>query len=183
MDKNKFITRLKESIVLNYQSIKEQDSLISFGIYTDGDASTLSFYYNTDKYLSEQIESIDEEDPEKAQMSDYYAFFMEDWKGDVGCTLSDKRLDYLNKQIYEFGASEYESGNYDYKDEVFDLFTQALEELKQEGLFTKEGESFFLHLEVSDSWIDDEMLQRISRLMSAERFEQYKSYAAYNNEC
>ncbi len=181
MNKTTFIRDLKASLSYHFHQIEEEKELISFGIYTDGDASTIGIYYNTRQFLQDTLADLDPNAENYLEEKLYYTFFMEEWIADISERLEEERLSELNDRIDKFGSKEYENGNENYKDEIFDLFVKALHELKSEGLFKKEKDDFFLHLEVSDSWIDKEMLNRISLLHSKERFIQYQQYAKDNN--
>ena len=182
MDKIKFINDLKESLIYHYSEINEEEKLISYGIYSDGDASTISIFYNTEEHLEKELKKVREEYLEQETNSLYVTFFMEEWKKDISDSLREKRLNILNEMIDEYGSQEYNKGNTNYKDEIFDLFTDALVQLKKEGVFKNESSSFFLHLEVSDDWIDNKMINRISLLQTKSRFLEYKKYADKNNE-
>lgn len=179
MDKTQFVEDLKKTIVYYYKNIVETSPLISFGLYSDGDASTLGIYYNTKEHLNRKPKSLENNDSSVSHLRAYYTFFMEEWKGDIYLP-KDTSLDNLNEIINDFGSSEYESGNENYQNELFDLFVQALEELKLNGVFKNERENFFLHLEISDYWIDEKMLRRISLLHPKKIFEEYKKYAESN---
>jgi len=155
--------------------------LVSLGLYSDGDASTISIYYNTQDYFEIQLKKLSKKNTEYEYKKGYYTFFMEEWKDDISYTLNDKKLNKLNDQICEFGSFENDKGNEDYTNEIFDLFVKALHELKTEGLFRNENENFFLHIEISDNFIDEEMFGRISKLHSKERYSQYLKYANHIN--
>jgi len=176
MDKPQFIKDLKVSIAFHYQNINEKTPLISFGIYSDSDASTLSLYYNTEDHLKACLDNRDDDTDEE-----YYIFFIEEWKTDISYLLREKRLGRLNQLIGQYGYAQYEVGNENYKDEIFDLFASALVGLKSEGLFDQESEKFFLHIEASDSEIDQQMLERMMTILPSERFIAYQTYAARLN--
>lgn len=177
MDKPLFVKNLKKSLDQHFKAIVEQEELLSFGIYTDGDASTIGMYYNTKEHYLKMLKASEEEginDPL------YFLFFMEEWKKDISIALRDDQLDKLNYEIAEFGTAAYKNGNEYYKDEVFDLFTEALVAFKN-GLASGRPQSdFFVHLEVSDHWVDEKMLKRISRLHNKARFVEYEKYVEEN---
>ncbi len=179
MDKSAFVRQLKASAALHYKRITAQGPLVSFGIYSDGDAGTIGFYYNTRQHLSGHMENAANEDSDPPAA--YYVFCMEEWREDISYSLCDKKTEALNDQLYRFGTSSSEKGHEDYRDEIFDMFCKTLLELKEEGLFESEAPDFFLHMDVSDYWIDEKMLKRISALMSEERYKAYKAYADYYN--
>jgi len=89
---------------------------------------------------------------------------MEEWKKDISDSIREELLDKLNEKIYDFGSKEYDQGNENYKDEVFDLFVIALKKFKNDIILNNTRTDFFIHLEVSDSWIDEKMLKRISSI-------------------
>lgn len=182
MNKATFVTDLKKSLVQHFAQIKEAEEVISFGIYTDGDASTIGIYYNTKEYLNRKLEATRKNEAEDSLTSLYLLFFMEEWKKDISEATREPLFDDLNQRIAEFGSSEYASGNENYKNEVFDLFAQSLREIKEESLLKPLASDFFLHLEVSDFWIDEQMLKRISTIHQASRFLEYREYARHNND-
>ncbi|MFK7906159.1 MAG: DUF4303 domain-containing protein [Chitinophagales bacterium] len=179
MDKNQFVEDLKKSIVHYYKNVCETSPLISFGLYSDGDASTLGIFYNTKEHLNRKLKSLENNSSNISSQRGYYTFFMEEWKEDIYLP-EDTSLFNLNGIINDFGSSEYESGNENYQNELFDLFVRALEELKRNGVFKNESEGFFLHIEISDYWIDEKMLRRIALLHPKKVFEEYKKYAESN---
>ncbi|MBD0405314.1 DUF4303 domain-containing protein [Flammeovirga sp. EKP202] len=177
MDKDIFLKELKTSLIDHYHSIDKSESLLSFGIYTDGDARSISIYFNTQENLEKGIRDDRDLDLEFQEIDEYFLFTMEEWKKDISFTLNDDRLNRLNEQVYQFGEFESERENEHHKDEIFDLFTQALIELRTEGIFQNEDTDFFLHLDVSDSWIDNKMFKRISNILPNGRNQSYKVFA------
>lgn len=182
MDKNKFISDLKKSLQHHYNHIREDEKILSYGIYTDGDASTIGIYYNTYEHWKSMLEVAQKRNDEYPVEPLYYLFFMEEWKKDIGLLLKDKLLNELNDKIYDFGSEEYDKGNNNYKTEILDLFINALKDFKNEVLLDNTRPDFFLHLEVSDSWIDEVMLKRISDLHPSDRFLEFQDYAKQNNQ-
>lgn len=182
MNKEKFIIDLKKSLIQHYKNIEGNKEILSYGIYTNGDASTIGIYYNTQKYLKSRFEQTNKKHPEYFFELQYFLFSMEEWKEDISEVIREDLLDELNHRIDEFGSKEYDKGNENYKDEIFDLFAQALKEIKNEQVLDNNNPDFFLHLEVSDHWIDDKMLERISTIQTEDRFLEYKEYVKNNNE-
>ena len=182
MDKNKFISDLKKSLHQHYKHIKEEDEILSYGIYTDGDANTIGIYYNTYEHFQNILKVAREKNTESVVDPLYYLFFMEEWKKDISISLKDKLLSELNDRLYDFHSSEYDKGNEDYKNETFDLFLTALKAFEKDILLENTRADFFLHMEVSDSWIDERMLKRISNIHSKNRFLEYQEYAKNNNQ-
>ena len=113
MDKEKFVNDLKSSLIYHFNEIKENEPVISYGIYTDGDASTIGIYYNTRKKLENHIKNVEREYTGDLieTMSLYYTFCMEEWEKDISDILRDKKLLELATIIDKYGSSEYEKGN------------------------------------------------------------------------
>ncbi len=182
MNKENFIADLQHSLHQHYKAIKEEEKILSFGIYTDGDASTIGIYYNTFEHLQNMRKVAREKYGETSFEPLEYLFFMEEWKKDISASLKEELLNELNDRIYDFGSIEYDKGNENYKNEIFDLFVVALKEFKNDIVLTNTRPDFFLHLEVSDSWIDERMLKRISEIHPANRFLEFQEYAKLNNQ-
>lgn len=179
MNKDKFVDELIESLINHFNAIKEDSQLMSYGIYTDGDASTIGIYYNTKEKLENDIKNAAKEYTGDLieSMSLYYTFSMEEWKKDISETLNDQKLLELMTVINKYGETEYDKGNESYKDEIFDLFTEALNKTKETGLFKNQKEDFFIHLEVSDYFIDDKMINRMSTILDKKRLIEFKKYS------
>lgn len=182
MDKEIFISDLKKSLHQHYIQIKEESKILSYGIYTDGDANTIGIYYNTYEHFQNILALGRKNNTESTVEPLYYLFFMEEWKMDISESLKDKLLNELNERVYDFNNKEYEKGNENYKNETYDLFVRALQEFKKDILLDNTRSDFFLHLEISDFWIDENMLKRISNIHSKNRFLEYQEYAKMNNE-
>ena len=179
MNKDKFVEELIKSLTFHFNSIKETAQLISYGIYTDGDASTIGIYYNTKEKLEKDLKITQTEYTGEMieTMSLYYTFCMEEWKMDVSETIRDKKLLELESIINKYGEEEYNKGNENYKDEILDLFSEALNKTEGTGLFKNESDEFFIHLEVSDDFTDDKMLDRMSTILKEKRFIDFKKYS------
>ena len=61
MDKDTFVEELIKSLIYHFNSIKESAQLISYGIYTDGGASTIGVYYNTVEKLEKDLKLVQTE--------------------------------------------------------------------------------------------------------------------------
>ena len=182
MDKEHFVLELKLSLTQHYRNIQEEEQILSFGIYTDGDAGSIGIYYNTYEHLQYKLKEVREKNPEELLFQRYYLFFMEEWKKDISAAIKEDLLNNLNDKIYAFGSREYDNGNENYKDEIFDLFVRALKEFANDNKLLNTRTDFFLHLEVSDSWIGDKMLKRISTIHPENRFAEYQEYVKDNNQ-
>ncbi len=179
MNKDKFVDELIKSLTYHFNSIKDDTQLISYGIYTDSDASTIGIYYNTKEKLEKDIKNTQTEYTGEMieTMSLYYTFCMEEWKKDISETLREEKLLELETIINRYGEEEYDKGNENYKDEILDLFSEALTKTKETGLFKNENNDFFIHLEVSDDFTDDKMLDRMSNILNEKRFIDFKKYS------
>ncbi len=179
MNKEKFIEELTGSLIYHFKSIREDSELISFGIYTDGDASTIGIYYNTTEKLEKDLNNTQIEYTGKMieTMSLYYTFCMEEWKKDISEALREEKLLKLESIISKYGKEEYDKGNKNYKDEILDLFSEVLAKTKETGLFKNESNDFFIHLDVSDDFIDDKMLYRMSKILNEKRYIDFKKYS------
>ncbi|MEP0265599.1 DUF4303 domain-containing protein [Dokdonia sp.] len=179
MNKEKFIEELIESLIYHFKSIKENTQLISFGIYTDGDASTIGIHYNTKEKLEKDLNHAQTEYTGEMfeTMSLYYTFCMEEWIKDISEALREEKLLELQAIINKYGEEEYDKGNENYKDEILDLFSEALIKTKETDLFKNESNDFFIHLEVSDDFTDDKMLDRMSNILNEKRFIDFKKYS------
>ena len=172
MDKATFVNDLKGLLHQHFEAINGAEEILSFGIYSDGDASTIGIYYNTFKHWQNCLK----EASDQQLLPLHYLFSMEEWKEDISAVLRIELLDQLNQEVYEFGTKAYERGNEGYKDEVFDLFIEALAAFKTEINLKEQRLDFFVHLDLSDHWIDDNMFRRFSLLLPEERITQYEEY-------
>jgi len=179
MNRDKFVEELKRSLTYHFNSIKENTPLISYGIYTDGDASTIGIYYNTKEKLDQNIQKAEKEyEGDMIEtMSLYYTFSMEEWKRDISELLRDEKLIELEKIINRHGEEAYDICNENYKNEILDLFSEALHRTIETGVFENQKKDFFIHLDVSDDYTDDKMLYRISTILNEKRFVDFKKYS------
>jgi len=171
MNKDNFIFDLKKSLTQHYKEIKLDEEILSYGIYTDGDASTIGIYYNTYEHLQSKLKVASKKYSEESFEPLYYVFFMEEWKKDISELIKEELLDKLNQKLYDFGNKEYDIGNEDYKDEIYDLFITALKEFKNDIQLNNTRDNFFLHLEVSDSWNIKNMRKKIINIKKPKHYE------------
>jgi Domain of unknown function (DUF4303) len=167
MTKEQFSIELKDCIISIYDAIEDKEELISFGIYTDQDVSSMVVKYNTRNHFAEQLKDVY---LRYGEIASDYRWRIPEWFNRV----KNAKLDELNViMIYTLQPLEFETGNEFFKDTLLDLIFEVLKEVQNEGLFRSQNEDFIVCLEQTDSGIDKMMRARIKALNSPKMYENF----------
>ncbi len=144
---------------------KKEKEICSFGIFTDSDASRFLFGYNTigqlDKIIKDGID-YKREFSEHQLSDDFLKWWLPEWKNEIDEEVFHN--DPKTKEIFkimndlvepiEFFDSNCENDFFiKYKEDVFDLFCQVLRELKEEHVFSRTNEDFYLLVQEHDNGV------------------------------
>jgi len=174
--KLKFKETLK-SFILDYFKAKSEgeQTICSFGVFTDSDISSFTIACNTQNGKAQNIRSDD------------VKWWMPEWAlnsaSDEKQYHKDERCKYLEKTINEL----IEKSNWDldetkntfaiYKREMFDCMCDALKELKEEGLFKDVRKDFLLLVQESDNGIYEYRQRSLKKIMTTEQLEKYLNFS------
>jgi hypothetical protein len=159
-----------EKIIRDYfeKSFEKYDSdFMAFGIYTDSDVRTIGIYSNTYSYFEERKKTMTSLFPNID--FNQYKWVMEEWKDELG--IHDKDLDFLRKKLFKLGEKELRREYLDYREAILSMFEEILENIKKEDVFKKLNKDFILLIDVSDSHLDEKMLERV---LGTDSFREYK---------
>ncbi len=159
MNREEFLLELKNCIseVIDEIDGDNLDELCSFGIFTNQDISTISLVYNTKDNSAGQL-------PE-------YRWSMPEWFKEIGD--ENEYVDSINDLLYnEVQPKEIRIDPENFKDNILDVMTQALLELKREGKFSFNNQ-IVIYLEQADSYMNDIMKGRLKKLLGEELFQAF----------
>lgn len=168
---------------------KEEKEICSFGIFTDSDISGFVFYHNIkgriEELVKNDMEKSDEDFDAKISL-DSYKWWMPEWIVElVGKEPSSpkekkyKQLEKMMSQLIEKSEWDFEDDKNTfahYKSDMFDLFCDALKELKNEDVFKNTTDDFFLLVQESDNGIYDNRAKSLKKILSEQQFKEYKIF-------
>ena len=144
----------------------DKSNLIGFSLFTDSDAGSISYAYNTVAYLENQCK----ENPD--QPREYYKWYPPEWAMEGE---SHEKLNNLSAQLFklEFDAAYFE----EFKAQLFNTIAESLKELKEEGqLFSNASKDLVLVFSIMDHYDYESDLNWVKLLNEEEQFAEYKAY-------
>ena len=176
--KELFISLSKDYVKLIYEKEKE---ISSFGVFTDADISSFFFRYNTKEGIDKIIavgKKYQEKNPNSKIPVDHYKWWLPEWAINIDEDVfsQDEREIELFKIFEDLIESSEDKDFSNYKDDVFDLFCQSLKEVKDENIFSKTSNNFFLLVQEQDNGIYDARKESLSKILSQNQLEEYLKF-------
>ena len=144
---------------------RKEKEICSFGIFTDSDVSSFLFGYNTSAQLENIIndgKAYKKEFNENELPDDFLKWWLPEWKNEINEEAFNTNpktkeafriMDDLIKPI-KFSNRFSENDLFSrYKEDIFDLFCQVLLELKEEHVFSRTNEDFYLLVQEHDNGV------------------------------
>lgn len=181
MDKAEFFIKLKQCITAVYNDIHPKEDLFEFGISLSQDTDAFAVCYNTYTFFANQLKecflkrTVIDGTIIGNEIVSYNRWRMNEWEAWVTAEniLVGEVHDMLMNIIQ---PQEVERDPENCKNNILDLFCNALLELREEGLFDSMNKNAILYLEKDDSFISSLMKGRVRKLLGE------KYYKAFLND-
>lgn len=163
----KFKSELKPLTKSTFQKCLEKvdaNEICGFSLYSDNSAMTISVSLNTHGHLEE----MKEDDPEYEA---YFRWTPGEWKYEM---INAKAFAELNEMLQKAHLDETDIAFLTHRNKVYNCAVEVLEELKQEGIFTKMEDDFVLMFAVSDfsePELETNFVQRLNSEQLTNEFE------------
>ncbi|MFK8010124.1 MAG: DUF4303 domain-containing protein [Saprospiraceae bacterium] len=183
--KKLFKSLSKDYVKLIYEKEKE---ICSFGVFTDSDISNFFFGYNTKKGIEELKKrgiQNNKRFPDTKLKIDSMKWWLPEWINDIDEEVFryDEReielfntLEDLIEQVLNSDPNCEKDFFSDYKSDIFDLFCQSLMELKDENIFLKVSENFFLIVQEQDNGIYGTREKSLSKILNKNQLKAFLKF-------
>jgi hypothetical protein len=171
---NQFKLKFKNYTKNFLRSIQsERKKICSFGVFADQDMSSFLLCYNTKEHLIEYEVLLTTNDKISTNPAEDI-WWIPEWEG------SDEDLrEPINEELHTMMNKFYKKMDFvKYKDTMFNLFCEALKELREEGVFLKAEDDFLLLVQESDNFSDDDDKYDLKLILSDK---QWQSYVKFNS--
>ncbi|WP_316807123.1 DUF4303 domain-containing protein [Pedobacter agri] len=144
-----------------------EKNLRAFCLYSDEDAGSSVFSFDTYKNYEEQTSENDESE------ADYYKWYFGEWLDDD--TLSND-LNQISETLFgaEYGKTTEDFVKHKYK--IYEIFVSVLSNLKSEEVFKEFNNDFVLAFGISDFENKELELNWMKKLNSEKVFNEFKAY-------
>ena len=167
-------TNLKEivnEIFNNYIKKYDIKDICGFSLYSDEDAMSVSMSINTYKHHQNNIKDA----PENKL---YYKFNPEEWKE----IIENNKLDKFNKQLQQFSLKLKKKRLTEYRNNIYKLSVEILDELKTIQLFKNMKSDFVLLFSVSDCELPEIVIEYNTKYNTKEIVNEYEQWLKEENE-
>jgi len=162
-DIESFKKNLKEKTKITFLKSLEKlniDEISGFALYSDNDAIAISATVNTFEYLKEMQEL-------EPGFDEYFRWTPGNWKYEM---FNGEDFDLLAKELRKSIEIEMSEAQFvEYRNSVWNASVEVLEELKEEGLFSKMKPDFVLTFAISDFDDSELEIEYVKRLNNEEQ--------------
>jgi hypothetical protein len=145
--------------------------ICGFALYSDEDAMSISISINTYKHHKNNIK----EDPENKL---YYKFNPEEWEE----IIENNELDKFNKQLKQISLKLRKKQLTDYRNNIFKLSVEILDELKTMQLFENMKSDFVLLFSISDCELPEIVIEYNKKYNTNETANEYEQWLKEEDE-
>ncbi|MEM0992931.1 MAG: DUF4303 domain-containing protein [Bacteroidota bacterium] len=167
---------LKYSAIEYYRYIENSGAIISFGISTDSDMSSLTFCYNTQEWLNKSLKSTaayNTKNNDALLPLDIDRWLLNEWKSEIDDYWKEDKYQSLLSKMYSLYKSRNEDNFLEYKIEMFDFFCQVLKELKESQVFNQKKSDFLLLVQQADSPILEQHKESLKKILTKSQWNIY----------
>ena len=166
-DFEKSLSRATKTLIQTLINKYGEENIRAFCLYSDEDAGSSVFCFDTYKNYKKQISENGESE------ADYYKWYFGEWLDDD--TLSND-LNQISKTLFgaEYGETIEEFVKH--KDRIYGIFVSVLSDIKGEGIFKSFNSDFVLMFGVSDFDNKELELNWMKKLNNEEVFNEFKTY-------
>ncbi|MBD0254565.1 MAG: DUF4303 domain-containing protein [Cytophagales bacterium] len=176
-----YLTRI---VAFIYESEAE---LCSFGIFTDSDISGFVVGYNTAHHLNAQNISnlANPGGVLEAVIKSSNKWWIPEWTSGSNRELRNEQYELYQEicdgleevhQKTQWHSDDGKNTFILYKDDIFDLLSESLKELKEEGIFNKTDEDFFLLVQEEDNGMYGERGPSLKKILNDRHYRKYLAF-------
>lgn len=169
--------------------LEKGNKICSFGIASDSDLTVFAFHYNTpegiEKIKKSALETIKDFPELKERPLDDDKWSVYEWISEDSKSY-DIQTGKGYKEVEALMDAQYKRSNWDlddakntfalYKSDMFDIFCEALKEMKNENVFQNTTDDFFLLFQEGDNGIYGKRKGSLKKILSPNQLDEYTEF-------